>query len=106
MRTTTVLVVAAMSPGKASGRKTLETIWPLDMPMTWAASTVPVGTSRSAVSTRRAKNGAVAMVRETVAAYGPVEVPTIHGVKGRSATIRIAYGMDRVMLTMIDDRMP
>src|SRR5690625_1450357 len=106
MRTTTVLVVAAMSPGKASGRKTLETIWPLDMPMTWAASTVPVGTSRSAVSTRRAKNGAVAMVRETVAAYGPIEVPTIHWVKGMRATIRIAYGMDRVMLTMIDDRIP
>src|SRR5690625_434051 len=106
MSTTVVFVMAEIRPGRASGKNTLETICPLEMPMAWAASTVPDGTSRSAVSTRRAKNGAVAMVSETVAAYGPIEVPTIHWVKGMRATIRIAYGMDRVMLTMIDDRMP
>src|SRR5699024_507858 len=103
MSTTVVLVIAEINPGRASGKKTLETIWPLDMPITWAASTVPEGTSRSAVSTRRAKNGAVAMVSETVAAIGPIEVPMSHWVNGMSATIKIAYGIERVMLTMIDD---
>src|SRR5690625_2033623 len=105
MSTTVVVVIAAISPGSASGRNTLVTIWPLDMAMTWAASTVPEGTSSREVSTRRAKNGAVAIVSETVAATGPIDVPTSHWVNGISATIRIAYGIDRVMLTMMDDKM-
>src|SRR5690625_2821698 len=104
MSTTVVFVMAEIRPGRASGKNTLETICPLDMPMTWAASTVPDWTSRSAVYTRRAKNGAVAMVSETVAAYGPIEVPTNHCVNGMSATIKMAYGIERVMLTITDDK--
>src|SRR5699024_5271578 len=103
IRTTTVLVIAAIRPGRASGKNTLGTIWPLDRPITWAASTVPEGTSRSEVSTRRARNGAVAMVSDTVAANGPIEVPTIHWVNGISAPIKIAQGIERVILTRIED---
>src|SRR5699024_12124042 len=74
--------------------------------MTSAASTVPVGTSRREVSTRRAKNGAVAMVSETVAAIGPIEVLTSHWVNGMSATIQIAYGIERVIFTTTEERKP
>ena len=77
--------------------------WPRVEPMTCAASTVPEGISRSADSTRRAKNGAVPMVREMVAAMGPIAVPTSHLVSGMSATMRMAYGIDLVMLTITAD---
>src|SRR5699024_3431117 len=103
IRTTTVLVIAAIRPGRASGKNTLVTIWPLDRPITWAASTVPEGTSRSEVSTRRAKNGAGAMVSDTGAANGPIEVRTIHGGNGISATIKIEEGIERVILTTVED---
>ena len=51
----------------------------------------------------RAKNGAVPMVREMVAAMGPIAVPTSHLVSGMSATMRMAYGIDLVMLTITAD---
>ena len=59
-------------------------------PIAWAASSLPGCTSRSAVSTRRAKNGIAAIASDTDAAMGPKEVPTIQRVKGIRASIRMA----------------
>src|SRR5690606_2028410 len=87
-------------PGRASGSSTLVTIWYGVAPIACAASIRPAGTSRRAVSTRRAMKGIAAMVSGTMAAAGPIEVPTTRRVNGITATIRMMKGVERAALTM------
>src|SRR5450830_1983280 len=68
-------------------------------PMACAASTRPWSTSRSAVSTRRAMNGAEAMVSGTIAAAVPMDVPTKKRVNGITATSKMMNGVERTALT-------
>ena len=58
----------------------------------------PRSTSRKAVSTNRAINGAAAIVNGTTAAAVPIDVPTIARVNGITATTRMMNGVDRTAL--------
>ena len=49
--------------GFASGRYTFQTIWRVEAPMDWAASTTPASTSFREVSTIRAMKGAADTTR-------------------------------------------
>ena len=89
-----------ISEGLASGRYTFQTIWKVEAPMDWAASTTPASTSLREVSTIRAMKGAAETTRGTMAPRTPMVVPTTIRVKGMMATIRIMKGMDRPMLTI------
>src|SRR5579859_7067914 len=95
----TVSVRPRASAGSASGNRTLPRIWRGVAPMASAASISPRSTSRSAASTRRAKNGIAATASGTIAAPVPIEVPTARRVKGMIATIRMMNGVERVALT-------
>ena len=86
-------------PGSASGSSTFHTIWLVVAPMACAASTRPWSTSRSAASTRRATNGAAAMVSGTTAAAVPMDEPVMSRVNGMMATSRMMKGVDRTALT-------
>src|SRR5450830_1443013 len=68
-------------------------------PIPCAASTRPWSTSRSAVSTRRAMNGAEAIVSGTIAAAVPIDVPTKKRVNGITATSKMMNGVERTALT-------
>ncbi len=95
----TVVVRDATRAGRASGRSALRTIVQVLPPIAWTASTSPPSTSRTDVSTSRAKNGMAPTASGTVAACQPIEVPTIARVNGISATIRITNGSERPMFT-------
>ena len=62
--------------GFASGRYTFQTIWRVEAPMDWAASTTPASTSFREVSTIRAMKGAADTTRGTMAPLTPMVVPT------------------------------
>jgi hypothetical protein len=63
-----------------------------------AASIRPKGISRMEVSTILAVYGIAAIVRGTIAAVVPMEVPATILVKGMMATIKMMNGMERTML--------
>ncbi len=69
-------------------------------PMDCTASTSPWSTSRTAVSTRRAKKGMAPTASGTMAASTPMVVPVIERVKPISATIRMMNGRERAMFTI------
>ena len=99
MRATTVVVVLAIRDGSDSGTRTLRTMVQVLPPMDWTASTSPPSTSRTAVSTRRAKNGIPPIASGTIAASRPMVVPVIQRVKLISATIRMMNGIERATFT-------
>ncbi len=99
MRTITVVVTAETREGRAWGRSTLRTMVGMEPPMDWTASTRPWSTSRTAVSTRRAKKGIAPMARGTIIAVGPMKVPTTSLVNGISAISRMMNGSERPMFT-------
>ncbi len=66
-----------------------------------AVSINPPSTSRIAASTKRATNGAAAIVSGTIAAPEPIEVPATSRVNGMIATTRMMKGVDRVALTIM-----
>ncbi|MCY1228694.1 hypothetical protein D9M72_410240 [compost metagenome] len=68
--------------------------------MARAASISPLSISRIAASTRRATKGIVAIVKGTIAALVPIEVPVKSRVKGMIATTRMMKGVERVALTI------
>ena len=86
--------------GFASGRYTFQTVWSVEAPMDWAASTTPASTSLREVSTIRAMKGAAEITSGGMAPLTPMVVPTTRRVKGMTATIRMMKGMDRPMLTI------
>ena len=86
-------------PGSASGSSTFHTIWLVVAPMAWAASTRPWSTSRKAASTRRATNGAAAIVSGTTAAAVPMDEPVMKRVNGMMATSRMMKGVERTAFT-------
>src|SRR5690625_833469 len=88
-----------MMPGSASGISTCRMICQRLAPIIATASTFPAGISRRFSSNRRAAKGTAAMVRATMAAFGPVERPVIAAVKGISAMIRMKKGKERSTLT-------
>ena len=68
------MVTMEMAPpstkeGFASGRYTFQTIWNVEAPMDWAASTTPASTSFREVSTIRAMKGAADTTRGTMAPF-------------------------------------
>ena len=99
-----VIVTPATSEGSASGIRTLVTISRRRAPAARAASTSPPGTSRSDVSTIRAKKGMVAIASGTIAAVVPIVVPTSARVIGITATSRMMNGTERPMLTIGADQ--
>lgn len=99
MRAMIVVVVLAISDGSASGTRTLRTTVQVLPPMAWTASTSPPSTSRTAVSTRRAKKGMPPMASGTIAASLPMVVPVTQRVKLISATMRMMNGSERPMFT-------
>src|SRR5699024_5846782 len=68
-------------------------------PTAIAASITPLSISRKDVSTIRAKNGIAATDKATLAAVGPIELPTTIFVNGVMATIKMMKGMERTILT-------
>ena len=100
MRATTVVVAPEISEGRDSGTRTLRTTAQVLPPIDCTASTSPRSTSRTDVSTSRAKNGMAPTASGTMAASRPMVVPTIERVKPISATIRMMKGIDRVMFTI------
>lgn len=99
MRATTVVVAEEISEGSDSGTSTLRTTVQVLPPIDCTASTSPPSTSRTAVSTSRAKNGIAPMASGTIAASRPIVVPVIVRVKFISATIRMMNGIERAMFT-------
>ncbi len=99
MRATTVVVVLEISDGSDSGTRTLRTTVQVLPPIDWTASTSPPSTSRTAVSTRRAKKGMAPIASGTIAASRPMVVPVIERVKPISATIRMMNGIERATFT-------
>ncbi len=99
MRATIVVVVEAISEGRDSGTRTLRTIVQVLPPIDCTASTSPPSTSRTAVSTSRAKNGMAPMASGTMAASRPIVVPVMERVKPISATIRMMNGIERATFT-------
>src|ERR1700712_5273344 len=93
------MVNPATTPGNDSGNNTLNTIWLVVAPMLCAASIKPRSTSRSAVSTSRATNGAAAIVSGTTAAMVPMDDPTTSRVNGITATSRMINGVERTAFT-------
>ncbi len=69
-------------------------------PNDFAASTTPGSTSRRLPSIRRATKGVAAMVRGTIEAVLPMEVPAISLVRGIIAIIRMMNGNERSRLTI------
>ena len=69
-------------------------------PTAIAASITPLSISLSEVSTILAKKGIAAADNETLAAPGPIGVPTIKIVKGINATSKIINGTERTILTI------
>ena len=80
--------------GRASASSTFPMIVPRRAPSDFAASTSPSSTSRSAISTRRAKKGMAATVSGTAAATDPIDEPTIARDTGMSSTMRMMNGSD------------
>ncbi len=95
----TVVVTPETSEGRACGSRTLRTIVGTEPPIDWTASTSPWSTSRTAVSTSRAKNGMAPMASGTIMAEGPMKVPTTQVVKGINAISRMMKGRERPMFT-------
>ncbi len=95
-----MIVNPATTPGSDSGNSTLKTIWLVVAPIACAASIRPRSTSRSAVSTRRAMNGAAAIVSGTTAAAVPIDEPTTSRVNGITATSKMMNGVERTALTI------
>ena len=93
------MVRPATMPGSASGSSTFHTIWLVVAPIDWAASTRPLSTSRSAVSTSRAMKGAAASVSGTTAAAVPMDEPVINRVNGMMATSKMMNGVERTAFT-------
>ncbi|MNF10302.1 hypothetical protein D3C80_2111980 [compost metagenome] len=71
-------------------------------PMAWVASTTPRSTSRSAVSTNRAKNGVHPTTNGGMVPGTPSEVPTSKVVRGISTISKMMNGSDRSMFTITD----
>ncbi len=86
-------------PGRASGTSVLRTRVQVLPPIAWTASTRPRSTSRTLVSTSRAKKGMAPTVSGTVAACQPRELPTSQRVKENSAIIRMMNGSERARFT-------
>ncbi len=99
MRAMIVVVAPEMSDGSASGTSTLRTTFHVLPPMDCTASTSPPSTSRTDISTRRAKKGTAPTASGTMAASRPMVVPVIQRVKVISATIRMMNGIERAMFT-------
>ena len=95
------VVKPAIREGLHSGIMTLVTICQGEQPMAWAASRTPWSISRRELSTTRATKGAAAMVRETMQAVVPMEVPTISRARGWHTTIKMVKGTDRSRFTMM-----
>lgn len=100
MSTMTVVVTPETSEGSACGSSTLRTIVGMDPPIDWTASTSPWSTSRTAVSTSRAKKGMAPTASGTIIAVGPMKVPTTKVVKGIRAISRMMNGSERPMFTI------
>ena len=86
--------------GAASGSSTFVTSCQRLAPSEDATSSRPGSTSLIAISTMRAKNGIATADKGTIAAVGPMKVPTRARVTGMSATIRMMKGTDRPKFTM------
>jgi hypothetical protein len=99
MRLTTVSVAPAIIPGSPSGINTLYMISNGVAPIDCAASMMPRSTSRSDDSTTRPTNGIAATESGTIAAFLPIDVPTIARVKGIRTIISITNGADLPMFT-------
>src|SRR5690606_17324808 len=97
---TTVTVTPATIPGSASGSSTLATMVKRPAPIAWAAWTTSRSTSRSDVSTSRAKNGTAPTVSGTTTAAVPIVVPTTSRVNGMIAIISTMNGTDRPTFTI------
>ena len=89
-------------PGRASGSNALKMICRVVAPIAWVASMMPRSTSRSAVSTKRAKNGAAPTTSGGMAPATPSEVPVISTVKGIITISRMMNGSERNTLTTND----
>ena len=96
---TSAIVSPAIIPGSASGIRTFTMICRSVAPIDCAASMRPLSTSRRLVSTRRAINGAAAIVNGTIAAAVPMDVPAIRRVKGMIATSKMMKGVERTAFT-------
>ncbi|MNR57453.1 hypothetical protein D3C85_1782370 [compost metagenome] len=70
--------------------------------MDWLASTRPRSTSRSAVSTRRAKNGVQPTTSGGTAPRTPSEVPVSNVVSGIRTISRMMKGSERSTFTTTD----
>lgn len=73
-------------------------------PIAWVASMMPLSTSRSAVSTRRAKNGVAPTTSGGMAPATPSEVPVISTVSGIITISRMMNGNERRMFTTSESR--
>ncbi|CAM5729830.1 hypothetical protein STENM223S_03390 [Streptomyces tendae] len=103
MRAMIVVVVLAISEGSASGTRTLRTMVQVLPPIACTASTSPWSTSRTAVSTSRAKKGMPPMASGTIAASLPMVVPVTQRVKFIRATMRMMNGSERPIVHDLPD---
>ncbi|MNI51277.1 hypothetical protein D3C73_1059940 [compost metagenome] len=70
--------------------------------MAWVASTTPRSTSRSAVSTSRAKNGVQPTTNGGMVPGTPSEVPTSSVVRGINTINKMMKGNERSTFTSTD----
>ena len=90
--------------GTDSTKSTFFTICQLLDPIDLAASMIPLSIFRKDDSKRRAINGAAAIVKGTIAAVAPMDLPTIKVDMGLTIIIRMMKGKDLNIL-MIKSRM-
>src|SRR4051794_32750673 len=91
--------MALTRPDLASAYSTFQMTWKRFAPIDSAASITPRLTSSNVDSTNLAKYGIQLIVIGTMAAFVPIEVPTINLVKGIIAIVRIKNGKERTKLT-------
>src|SRR3989344_3828603 len=94
----TMRVMDAMMLGRASRRREIMSL-DKGVPITTSASIIGTSISFKFASMSRAIKGIAAMVRGTMEAVVPRDVPTMMRVNGISATIKMAKGKERPMLT-------
>jgi hypothetical protein len=84
-----------------SGTSTYLTIWYREAPMDMHASITPGSTVSMADSVILATNGIAEMVRGTMAAKVPTDVPVMSLVNGTIATMRMTNGIDLPIFTTV-----
>ncbi|VGP61951.1 hypothetical protein SB00610_02978 [Klebsiella quasipneumoniae subsp. similipneumoniae] len=99
-----VTVTAAISPARDSGNSVCQISCQVLPPIDQLASTRPCSTSRSAVSTSRAKNGAQPATSGGMVPSTPSEVPVSNVVNGIITMSKMMNGRERSTLTHNDNR--